>query len=350
VVTYELLADLSLRVDAHEFERRERQLGGFRRVTTVVRLRGGDHDGVGEDVVYDAADHDALHAQGGTLALAGSFTLRTFSARLDELDLFAAAPTREASRHYRRWAFESAALDLALRQAGEPLHAALHRDPRPVRFVASTRLGDPPTLDPLHRRRAIAPGLRFKLDPENAWTAELIDALTALDCVDTLDFKGLYRGTPVDVETDPRLYERCAAAFPGAWLEDPDLSHPEAARVLEPHRERITWDAPLHGLGDLAALPFPCRMINSKPSRFGRLEELLAVYDHCAAAGIGIYGGGQGELGPGRGQIQYLASLFHPDTPNDVAPAAYNLADPPAGLPGSPLEPAPAATGFRWGE
>jgi hypothetical protein len=55
------------------------------------------------------------------------------------------------------------------------------------------------------------------------------------------------------------------------------------------------------------------------------------------------------ELGPGRGQIQYLASLFHPDGPNDVAPGAYNDPEPTPGLPPSPLQPAPAATGFRWG-
>jgi len=38
-----------------------------------------------------------------------------------------------------------------------------------------------------------------------------------------------------------------------------------------------------------------------------------------------MYGGGFGELGVGRHQIQYLASLFHPNTPNDVAPSGYNL-------------------------
>ncbi|MGH3060310.1 MAG: hypothetical protein ACRDNA_02740, partial [Gaiellaceae bacterium] len=67
---------------------------------------------------------------------------------------------------------------------------------------------------------------------------------------------------------------------------------------------------------------------------------------------IAIYGGGQWELGPGRGQIQYLASLFHPDTPNDVAPAAFNIHrhDPPDGLPTSPLPPQPSETGFRWGD
>ena len=89
-------------------------------------------------------------------------------------------------------------------------------------------------------------------------------------------------------------------------------------------------------------------MVNIKPSRLGGLQELFAAYDYCEEHGIGAYGGGQFELGAGRGQIQYLASLFHPDTPNDVAPSAYNLPDPPEGLPSSPLEPQPSELGFRW--
>ncbi len=64
---------------------------------------------------------------------------------------------------------------------------------------------------------------------------------------------------------------------------------------------------------------------------------MLDAYDYCAERGIGNYGGGQFELGPGRGQIQYLASLFHPDTPNDIAPTGYNLPVARAGLPASPL-------------
>ena len=55
------------------------------------------------------------------------------------------------------------------------------------------------------------------------------------------------------------------------------------------------------------------------------------------------------EQGPGRGQLQYLASLFHPDTPNDVAPPEYNLQNAGADRPRAPLAPAPHATGFRWG-
>jgi L-alanine-DL-glutamate epimerase-like enolase superfamily enzyme len=350
LATYDLLADLPLEVEGYALERLQSQLGPFTRVCTVVRLQGGGQEGLGEDVIYDAADHDALHAAGPVLPLAGTYSLRSFGQHLAELDLFPTPATREDYRRYRRWAFDSAALDLALRQAGQPLHAVLDREPRPVRFVASVRLGDPATTAPVRRRREIAPGLHFKLDPENNWTDQLIDELVELDCVDTLDLKGLYRGTPVDVKTDPWLYRRCAEAFPGAWLEDPDLSHQEAASVLEPHRDRITWDANLHSVADIEDLPFPPRAINSKPSRFGPLEELLAVYDLCAHRGIQVYGGGQGELGPGRGQAQYLASLFHPDGPNDVAPSPYNLPDPPPDLPNSPLPPAPGQTGFRWGQ
>jgi hypothetical protein len=95
-------------------------------------------------------------------------------------------------------------------------------------------------------------------------------------------------------------------------------------------------------------LPYPPRMVNIKPSRLGGLGNLLDAYDFCAANEIGNYGGGQFELGVGRGQIQYLASLFHADAPNDVAPADFNLPTPPPGLPSSPLAPTPSAVGFRW--
>jgi hypothetical protein len=119
--------------------------------------------------------------------------------------------------------------------------------------------------------------------------------------------------------------------------------------VLEPHRERITWDAPIHSVADIEALPFPPRMVNIKPSRFGTLRRLFEAYDYCADREIGMYGGGQFELGVGRGQIQHLASVFHADTPNDVAPGGYNLSPLDPDLPESPLPPAPAAPGFRAG-
>jgi hypothetical protein len=115
--------------------------------------------------------------------------------------------------------------------------------------------------------------------------------------------------------------------------------------VLEPHRDRVTWDAIIHSVDDIASLRWPPRTVNVKPSRFGTVGRLFAAYEYCEERGIGAYGGGQWELGPGRGQIQLLASLFHPNTPNDVAPRDYNL-DPKPGLPSSPLEVRPRETGF----
>jgi hypothetical protein len=107
--------------------------------------------------------------------------------------------------------------------------------------------------------------------------------------------------------------------------------------VLSDARGRITWDAGIHDWGEVEALPFAPRTLNCKPSRFGSVRRLFEFYDRCEQAGIAVYGGGQYELGPGRTQIQLLASLFHPDAPNDVAPADYNVKEPLAGLPESPL-------------
>ncbi len=347
--TWETLADLGVEIEDYALEPLQATVSSeFERKSTVIRLRGAGEEGLGEDVTYDAVDHEILQAAGPTLALAGRFTLASFSARLAELRLFPQPPQREVSGRYRTWAYESAALDLALRQAGTTLHAALGREPRPVRFVVSLRLGEPPSLAPLRQRLELYPGLRFKLDPTSSWDERLIAELVATGAVDSVDFKGLYHGSIVDQPADPVLYRRVAEAFPEAWIEDPALT-PETDAVLATHRERFSWDAPIHSIADIEALPYPPRMVNIKPSRLGGLRSLLDAYDYCAERAIGNYGGGQFELGVGRGQNQYLASLFHADAPNDVAPTGFNLPDPPAGLPASPLAPAPGATGFRWG-
>jgi hypothetical protein len=117
--------------------------------------------------------------------------------------------------------------------------------------------------------------------------------------------------------------------------------------VLASHRERVTWDAPIRSVADVEQLSFRPRTLNSKPSRFGFLRELLDFYDYCEQNGIGLYGGGMFELGPGRGQIQHLAAVFNPDGPNDVAPGGYNEREPRPGLPSSPLPAASNEPGFR---
>jgi len=330
-------AELPLVVDSYELERLERPVTrGFTRVTTVVHLRGGGEEGLGEDVTWYAEHHDREQAAGAILPLAASWTLETLSDALEMPD------------PHRRWAYESAALDLALRQAGVSLAEFAGREPRPVGFVVSPGLGDPPSAAVIRRWLELDPDLRFKLDPASDWSDELIAELSATGAVVTVDLKAYYRSEG-DPPPDLDLYRRVAEGFPQAFIEDPALTD-ETELVLAPHRERVTWDAPIHSVADVEQLQFSPRTLNSKPSRFGSLRELLAFRDYCDEHGIGLYGGGMFELGPGRGQIQYLASLFHADAPNDVAPRAYNEPEPLPGLQGSPLEPAPSAVGFRWGE
>jgi hypothetical protein len=356
VASYDKIKDLPLRIDSYELQGLEFHPPGteFERFTTIIHLQGDGHEGLGEDVIYDALDHVAFRDAGPVLDLAGEHTIGSFSELLEGLDLFPSPPEREVSANYRRWAFESAALDLALRQGETSLHEVIGREMKPVTFVVSMRLTPPgsdevSTIEPISKRLEIYPTLRFKLDPTNDWTDELIGQLVETEAVDSLDLKGQYKGTPVDVETDPELYRKLIEAFPDAWLEDPDVND-ETKSILDPVSERVTWDAVIHSVEDIQSQPWPPKMVNIKPSRFGPLHALFAAYDYCDENGIGAYGGGQWELGPGRGHIQYLASLFHPDTPNDVAPSGYNTAGTEPGLPSSPLQPEPTETGFRWGE
>ena len=329
------LTDLALEIEGVELGRKEIMVSPeFRRVTTIVQLRGGGEEGLGEDVTYLADLHDDVPVP----PVAGSWTLGSFSESLDGFGWFADLPEDNAAFEYRRWAWESAALDLALSQAGLTLADAVGKVARPVTYVISTRVTN---VEPLLE---VYPDARFKLDPDPDWGDETIDRLAALDRIDTADFKGVYRGT-FGQPPNPELYRRIAEAFPDAWLEDPGLDD-ATDEVLRPHRDRVTWDAPIHSVADAEALPFPPRCLNVKPSRFGTVYRLFSFYEWCEARGIELYGGGQFELGVGRAQIQELASLFHPDMPNDVAPSEFNQAEIPRGVTPSPLPP-PRAFGTK---
>ena len=147
-------------------------------------------------------------------------------------------PQWDVARRWRHWAFESAALDLALTQAGRPLHELLGREPAPVRFVNSLGLGDPPSFDPIERRLEHHPDLRFKIDAAPAWTPEVIAALAATDAVEIIDFKGRYGLEVGELPALLTMYERVIAAFPDALLEDahdlPEVARAARARVA-PH-------------------------------------------------------------------------------------------------------------------
>jgi hypothetical protein len=295
-------------------------------VTTTVVLAGDGETGQGEDVTYEAEMHDEVSEE---LMLAGTWSLEDFSHRLDEFE--------ELTEGFRRWAIESAGLDLALRQNELGLGEAFGRQELPVRFAVSTRAAPARWLE-------VAPELEFKLDAEKDWDRPLLRGLRELDRVRVVDLKAYYHGTVVDLLPDPELYRAIAEELPEALIEDAWLED-GCREALAGAEDRLSFDAPVHSLADLDGLPLEPRWLNIKPSRFGTVRELLKTIEACEERGIKMYGGGQYELGPGRLQIQRLASVFYAEGPNDVAPSAYNEGEPREGLPQSPL-PANEAVGF----
>jgi hypothetical protein len=321
VSDYPRVADLPLRIESLELDRRELNVSSdFNRVTTTVQLSGDGATGEGEDVTYQAELHDDYPRPD----LAGEWTLDTFSERLEPLGL----------DDYRRWAFESAGLDLALRQAGKTLAEAVGREYRPVRFVVSTR-------QDIQRYLAVRPELEFKVDPTADWTREQIDALASTGKIRCADLKAYYRGTVVDQEPDARLYRDVVDGFADAVIEDAGFTD-ETRPILREAADRLSYDAPIHSVADVEALELPPRWLNIKPSRFGTVRRLLEAIAYADERGIRLYGGGQFELGPGRSHIQALASTYYADTANDVAPSIYNEPELPPDPPSSPL-PVPAS-------
>ncbi|WP_336036427.1 hypothetical protein [Halobacterium yunchengense] len=349
---YDAVADLPLTVESVSLERLERETPAFARATTVVALAGDGHTGRGEDVTYETALHDALHEYaastgGDPFDLAGEYTLGEFAARLDDVDLWPhGRPDREDFLDYRRWAFEAAGLDLALRQRDTDLAAVLDRSFDPVRFVVSSRLpdGDTARVETLLERY---PDAELKLDPTTDWDGDTVDYLAGTDAVRVLDLKGRYEGTDVDQAPDRDLYETVFERFPDAVVEDPAVTD-ETRDVVAAHSDRVAWDAPVHGLEDVLAAPFDVAWLNVKPSRFGTLESLFETLAWALEEDVALYGGGQFELSVGRGQVQELASLFYPAGPNDVAPAVYNDPELPPEPPRSPVSVPDDHAGFGF--
>lgn len=279
------------------------------RTTVIVHLEGGGESGYGEEVTFQADD---LLPASPRERRRFSGTFGEFSHSLASYDLFGRAPEYDVVRNYRRWAFEAAALDLALRQAGASFDELVGRTPEPVHFVVSP----PPGFG------EFPPGARLKVDA--------VDLRPRLP-VDVIDFKSL---------GDRAAVESALALYPEALLEDPPVVIPGA---------RVSWDVAIKSAADVRRLPDRPSAINVKPARLGSVRALFELYEFCTTEGIATYGGGQHELGAGRAQIQLLASLFHPRAPNDVAPAGYNEPGPAAGLPSSPLEITPRV-GFGTAE
>jgi hypothetical protein len=322
VPLYARIAELPTEIDGYRLERHELATPNWTRVTTTIVMAGRGLEGRGEDVTYEVPEHDVLAAQ-EPVDLSGATTFAEASGALGPFGL-----------GYRRWGFESAVLDLALRQAGRTLGDVLGLVYRPVRFCMSTRHDPRPWL-------AASPGLEFKLDPEPSWDDDYLAALARGGRVRVLDVKAHYPHDIVGVAPDERIYVACRDRFDDdTTIEDPWIAD-GWLDLFRGHEHRLAFDAIIHSIADIQALPFVPRRMNIKPSRFGPVENLLATIEFCKAHRIALYGGGQTELDIGRDHIQALASLFYAAAANDVAPREYNTGEARPGLPQSPL-PAPA--------
>lgn len=333
---YKKLASLRLEITGVELLPLEQKTANFIRKTTVIKLHGRGQSGCGEDVTYEPEDQEVFQKT-SNIDIKGKYTLESFSNHLSTIELWPKPPKRETSKNFRIWALESAALSLALKQNDATLAGLLGIRLEPLNFVASMGLGDPPSVEPLRKLKGMHPNLRFKIDTSSKWTEELVDRLSSLEAIDVIDFKAHYDFMAANQKLSKELYQKILTSFPDTYFEDPSQND-EFKDSLTPYRDKITWDAPLHSLKDIKQLPFRPKVINIKPSRFGSIKELFAVYEHCLENNIGMYAGGQFEIGHGREQAQYLASLFHPESPNDLAPSEYNSVKKDQKLPDAPIK------------
>ena len=126
--TYDAVKDLPLEIDGYELGPLEQEVAANSRSSAPSSCSAAAAQwGRGEEVDYDPARAGALPGAPRRAAVRRPHTLDSFS-------LLQAGQTE-----YRRWAFESAALDLALRQAGLSLGRGARRPMQPLRFVVSTR-------------------------------------------------------------------------------------------------------------------------------------------------------------------------------------------------------------------
>ena len=108
--SFALIADLPLVIESYALESLSRAFSPeFTRYTTVVRLQGGGHDGVGEDVTPLEPAQLEFARSAPDLPLAGSWTLESFARRLDTVELYRGIELPPGfPKTFRRWAFESA--------------------------------------------------------------------------------------------------------------------------------------------------------------------------------------------------------------------------------------------------
>ena len=243
--TYDAVKDLPLEIEGYELEPLEREVArGFTLRRTVVVLRGGGEEGRGEEVDYDPDAQQRFQARRGELPFAGRHTLDSFSRPPVGADRVPPLGVRVGGARPR------AAAGRALARRGARARGAA----APLR-----------RLDP--RSRTSRAGSRST----PSCTSSSTPTATGRDeTVATLAGRGRRRhrrlqGHLPRASSARRRIPSCTRASPrrsrrrGSRI--PALT-PETLAALEPHRDRITWDAAIHEWSDVEALPFRPRCLN----------------------------------------------------------------------------------------
>jgi L-alanine-DL-glutamate epimerase-like enolase superfamily enzyme len=358
-----LEAVLPLPVRIERISTSQLELGGaasFTRVTTIVEFHGDGQVGRGEDISYSSDTQAEVPAAiAAREDLIGEWTIASLAEHLDANPFVTPGGKRMDDKPgYHRWALESAALDLALRQRGSSLASLLEVDWQPLRVSLSMGLGSPPSDEVVRTWLERDDTVSFKLDASKAWDHALVAQLAdAGEAVATVDLKALYTGDWADNDYPPSLYEAIGNGLPHALIEDAKLDAETLDALDEAALGRLAWDYPITQPADVPGLPGSTATfsdlrpaaINIKPSRFGTLERLLETIALCDREGIHCYAGGQYELGIGRTHVQSIASLCFPDGPNDCAPVMFHAATPSSDdVPLGPVVPPADHVGFGW--
>ena len=205
-------------------------------------------------------------------------------------------------------------------------------------------LGDPPSTEQLHAWLALYPGLRFKLDATPG-----VDGRSRRGAGG--DRRGRLDRLQGPVPRHGRGHTSRSDSLPTGrrgparrWLEDPGLTD-ETIAVLEPHRDRVTWDAIIHSIEDIeyAALAAEDRERQAVAVRIGRaavrrIRLLRGSRDRrVRRRPVGARTGPGPHSVPGRAVPPVDAERCRASR---VQPRAA------AGLPQSPLTVTPRETGF----
>ena len=293
---------------------------GFERVSTTIVMRGGGHEGRGEDICYTPTDHDACRpapARGRP---------RSPRSRAPRRRTCSRRPGLHAARDYRRWAFESAALDLALRQAG-----AARRGRRAAGAAALRRL-DAARRARLAGRATGSSSRSTRFRASGTWRTWTPGRDRAHPRVRS---QGALPRHPVDSVPDAAFHALIAGHFPEAVLEDVSLDA-DVLAALAGDLGRVSFDAPIHSLADVDALP--CRSGTSTSSRraSARSRASSSASTPAWSAGSSCTAAASSSSASGAARSGDREPLL-PGHAERRRPPAYNAPEPVAGLPQSPL-------------